>query len=340
MANTNSFPTSQTQAVDLVFAQLDAFHPAETPPWRSYTVKSHAEGSKNGGGPHFSEAPQPPPPLQSAEDMQAAYQWLQAERQRLEEYTRNQMAYIQGQHQDMLAKLFRSEEHVTLRYQEINRERQLLAAQSEALQKRSAELGQLEQSLASHVQELAVAKEKKSALVQASDALRQEIDGRRQVLEQLHPEVARLKQVEVSLRTELETVHLRIQQERQAWEKDQADLATRQSQVEQRYRALEANETAAQRRMKELEEWEERLHRDCEQQDKQLAAERRELDALRAQIIRERTDLVKLRGKLLLREQGRSDLRRGPRSLTTLECDTHRNGTVGATTPSSPGDRA
>jgi hypothetical protein len=54
--------------------------------------------------------PEPPPKLEDATDLQAAYEWLQSEKGRLEQYTRSQFAMIEEQHQAMLAKHFGNEQ--------------------------------------------------------------------------------------------------------------------------------------------------------------------------------------------------------------------------------------
>ena len=67
-------------------------------------------------------------------NVKAAHEWLANEKRKLEEYTRSQFGTIQQQHQALLAKHFRSEEALALRAQELNREMQFLASQSEAMQ--------------------------------------------------------------------------------------------------------------------------------------------------------------------------------------------------------------
>ena len=132
---TVSGPTAapRTHPVDALFARLHderagyptVFHPG---PSLDQTVSS--------GIPSPVE-PEPPPTLKDPSDVNVAEEWLQAERARLEAYTRSQFAAIQQQHQALLAKQFRSEEALALRAQELNREMKFLASQSEALQVRA-----------------------------------------------------------------------------------------------------------------------------------------------------------------------------------------------------------
>src|SRR5262249_52743631 len=132
MMVTASTPSQRALTVDELFARLHDD--------RAGTALPSAGGLETppvqNGTPAY-PGPQPPPKLESPADLQAAHEWLQTERQRLEAYTRNQFAAIQQQHQALLAKQFRSEEALALRAQELNREMKFLASQAEALQSRA-----------------------------------------------------------------------------------------------------------------------------------------------------------------------------------------------------------
>src|SRR5262249_27450192 len=154
----NPFPR-HAQSVDLLFAHLDgATRQVSSSP--SFTMAGPLGGSARlqqlerpieGPGEPF----QPPPLLETSADLKVAYEWLQAERQRLEVYTRSQFETIQQQHQALLAKHFRGEETLALRSQELNREMQFLGSQAEALQKRARELAEREAALTAQMQKLA-----------------------------------------------------------------------------------------------------------------------------------------------------------------------------------------
>src|SRR5438309_2337827 len=146
----------RTVSVDELFSRL---HDDRV----DYTI-----GLPNTTGPEGQRAPdampayaevQAPPTLENPGDLQVAQEWLQAERQRLEAYTRSQFAAIQQQHQSLLAKQFRSEEALALRAQELNREMKFLASQAEALQSRAHQLAEREMALSAHMERLVSAEQ-------------------------------------------------------------------------------------------------------------------------------------------------------------------------------------
>src|SRR5262245_36351997 len=61
-------------------------------------------------GPAAYAGPEPPPGLEDPTNTQAAYAWFQAEKARLDEYTRYQFAAIQQQQQAEMAAYYRREE--------------------------------------------------------------------------------------------------------------------------------------------------------------------------------------------------------------------------------------
>jgi len=104
----------QAPAVDCLFVQLAEGNGAGQP------VPPRADSSPP-VGPTSAGWPDPPADLENVPELREAYQWLQGERRRLEEYTRSQFAAIQQRHQAILAQHFRNEENLAIRTQELNR---------------------------------------------------------------------------------------------------------------------------------------------------------------------------------------------------------------------------
>jgi chromosome segregation ATPase len=281
--------TSHASPVDLVFAQFHGERQGFAMPLPSAPPAVVAKDSlrldqadMKGVQPYV--WPQPPPAVNDSNDMQVAHQWLQAERKRLEEYTRDQFALIQQQHQALLAKHFRSEEAMALRAQELNREMQFLASQSKTLQERARELSERESALALQMNKLAEAHQELIESRQVSAPLQQDRESRRALLEQLRAEAAELQARGAGGRAEAEALETALRQRQEAWERKHAQLMARQVEMEQRYEALEKNEAAAKRWLRELEELEDQLRTEFEQQEHRLASERREMEALRSRL--------------------------------------------------------
>jgi hypothetical protein len=210
--------------------------------------------------------PESPPEIKDAAGINAAQVWLKAERARLEAYTRNQFDVIRQQHQTLLAKHFHSEETLTLRCQEVNREMQFVASQSEALQKKAQELALRERILASQMERLSKAQQELLTIQQTSEDVRRDTEAQREVLEQLRAETSQLQQVESAARLEFVAFDTELRERKRAWEMKQTEITARQAQMEQRYQALEKAEAAAQRRLAELDELEERLYEEIGEQ--------------------------------------------------------------------------
>jgi chromosome segregation ATPase len=226
---------------------------------------------------------EPPDSLKKNPDLQDAYQWLLAERQRLEEYTRKQFASIQSQHQTLLSQHFRNEETLALRSQELNREMAFFAAQAKAIQERARGLSQRERTLSAQTAKLSWAQSELRKIQDNTGAisLHPEI-GR--ILEELQAESARLSQSEVVARAEFEGVETALKERQQAWELKQTEITQRIAQMDKRYQDLEKAEDAARRRLAEMEELEIRLEQEFEKQERQLAIERREIERLRTKL--------------------------------------------------------
>lgn len=280
MAGSNAHAT-HAQSVDWLFAQLPGDAAGYAPP--AFTSASSAAAPEPSSPPPWGDSP-PPPSFEDPGQLRAAYEWLQAEKHRLEQYTRNQFATIRQQHQALLAKHFRSEEALTLRAQELNREMQYLGSQAETLQRRGRELAEREATLAVQIEKVFRAQEDLLHIQQTSEDIQRDTEAQEVVLEELRAETARLQSSEAAARSEFETFEAKLRERQQAWERKQAEIAERQAQMEVRFEALEKTEEAAKRRLAEIEELEERMQREFEEQEQHLAAQRRELEALRAKL--------------------------------------------------------
>jgi hypothetical protein len=228
--------------------------------------------------------PEPPPVLKDPADVTVAQEWLQAERARLEAYTRSQFAAIQQQHQTLLAKQFRSEEALALRAQELNREMKFLASQSEALQVRARELAEREAALTMHMEKLAQAEQEFLTSQQAGSNVAEVAEAHRVLLEQLRADTARLQEAGAYARTDHAAFEAALKERQEAWEKKHASLVARLGEMEERFTALDKAEAASQRRVSEVDELEEQLRSEFEQQEKRLAADRQEIEVLRAKL--------------------------------------------------------
>jgi chromosome segregation ATPase len=275
--NTNDAP--RTQCLDSLFAQLSAEPlsgarapsrglngPRFTEPFRS--------SDRPGSAASLAEPPKPPPALKDPADLNTACEWLHAERKRLEEYTRQQMTTIQQQHQALLAKKYATEEALVVQSQELNREIRFLASQAQLLQARARQLTERETALAEQMGKLSKAQEEFLTIQQTSKNLQKDTQTQRAYLERLLAETAQLQKQEANAHGKFETCETELKERQQAWEKKEAELAERQTQMEQRHLALERAEQAIQRRVAELDEMEERLRKDLETQERQLANER------------------------------------------------------------------
>ncbi len=280
MAVGNSPHLALMQSIDLLFTGLNSENTAYAPAPRSQTGFS---GARSGDTPAAEFSPSLPPEGDHVHP-KAAYEWLLNEKRKLEEYTRGQFDMIQQQHQALLAKHFRSEEALALRAQDLNREMQFLASQSEALQHRAHELAEHEGMLQAQTERLAQAQEELFALQNSSETARRDIEAQQQILNKLRTEAAQLQQVGQSARAEFGDFETTLRARQQAWEKKQAEFVARQAQMEQRYEALEKAEEASKRRITELDELEDQLRREFEQSERSLAAERREIETLRARL--------------------------------------------------------
>jgi hypothetical protein len=245
-----------------------------------------------GGRPGF---PQPPPTLESPEQVQAAFDWFRAEKARLDDYTRAQFAAVHAQHQALLAKHMRDQEALALRDQELNRELQYLSAQTALLQKRSQELADWEQALGERTARLTQAQAEVLSLQQTSDFLHQDTEAKCAALARLREEAERAGASEAAARAALANLDAELLARRQEWEKQGAVLEHRRDAMEQRYADLERAEEAGRRRARELEEWEERLRHELDDQERRQNAERQELRRLREDLEAKADEILRCR---------------------------------------------
>jgi hypothetical protein len=236
-------------------------------------------GADGRNGVHAPGEPEPPPLVKDPADLQAAQDWLNAERARLEAYTHSQFAAIQEQHQALLAKQFRNEEALALRAQELNREMKFLASQSEALQGRARELAEREAALTLHLENLAQAEQEFLSIQQTGNNIVEVAGAHHALLDRFQADTARFRATGAGGDAAAFEAALKDRQE--AWEQKHASLVARQEAMEQRYALLDKAEAASQRRLAELEELEEVLRTEFQRQEEQLAQEREEIEVLR-----------------------------------------------------------
>ncbi len=254
MSGPNGTHPLQAPAVDCLFVQMveggDTNPPAPAQPqWRPVGW------------------PDPPADLEKSPELREAFHWLQAERRRLEEYTRNQFAALQQRHQAILAQHFRNEETLALRTQELNREMAFFAAQAKIIQERAGELARREKAVTEQAEKLRAQQELRG--------LGEHTPGPNPADWQVETEAPANGLAEAASA---------LEEHQAAWEGKQAEITDRLAQMEQRYQALERAEEVARRRMAELDELENRLTQEFEKQERQLALERRQIEALRARL--------------------------------------------------------
>lgn len=272
-------------SVDTLFARLQD---ERTGYGNSVPEVANSNGHAATNGPHTIAEP---PLIKGSADLQVAYEWLNAERARLEAYTHSQFSTIQQQHQALLAKQFRSEEALALRAQELNREMKFLASQSEALQARARELAEREAALTRHMESLARAEQEFLSIQQTGNNACEVTEAHRELLEGLRADAARLQAAEADARTDAVAFEAALKERQEAWEKKHATLVARQEAMEQRFALLEKAEAASQRRLAELDELEEQLRKEFDQQEQRLVHDRQEIDMLRNRL---RTQIRKL----------------------------------------------
>jgi chromosome segregation ATPase len=260
-ATSTPAPTAPTTfAIDALFSRL-ADGPAR--------VEAAADASASEAVGEF----QPPPDGEGSDYVRKAYAWLQRERQRLERYTQAQFARIRGEQQATVEQNSFTEQALIFRGQELSRKEEDLNHLARALQLRADELAQREKELAPRLEPIWDAEAELAELRRLCAGLKPDLDGLRRRRDALRAEVEGLEREREAL-----------QRRRAASDKAEALFTGRRAEIEQRLLALDKAETAVQRRGAELEEFEERLRQDFEEQERRLAEERREIDALRTRL--------------------------------------------------------
>jgi chromosome segregation ATPase len=273
MTPATSKQTQPTQAIDWFFTLLGTPPPQEQQPPPA-PVPMEQKPSE----------PETPPAIQSADDLQAANEWLKRERARLQEYTETQLARIQREHQALVSQTYFNEQTMILNCQELSRKEELLARQSRALQQQAAELSQREQALAAQLEQWMQIQREVGDLSQVRVQTEQEAEQQRTLLEALRQEIAALQRSRESMHGELEAMAREMEQQREARAREQDRLRANQAQIEQRLRNLDRAEQAVQRRLVELDELEARLRLEFEEQERQLAEQRRAVAAVYAKL--------------------------------------------------------
>ena len=284
MATFNSTQRNPAQVIDLLFAHVQGgrgfSRPAPASGWDPPAAPAVAAD-----GPAPTEA-SPPPLVRDAADLRAANDWLQRERRRLQEYTQIQMARIEKEHLALVSRNYLNEQTVILRCQELSRKEELLAQQVRVLQQQTAELSRREQAVASRLEEWSRVQHDLANLCQTRASIEQDTEQLQTLLGTLRAETTALQASREASRAELEALGQALRNERETRAKEQALVRAHQAQMEQRLRELDETEQVAQRRVAELDELEVRLRDEFEEQERQLAEQRREIAALNARLRR------------------------------------------------------
>ena len=216
----------QQQALDFVFARLGG-DPTAPPP--SQEADEEAE-------------PVPVPVVKSADDLRAASEWLARERQRLQAYTRTQLARIQEERQGLAQQQYLNEQTLIFRSQELARREEMLLAQGRSLQQQAEELAQREQSLAAQLHQWWQAHEELAGLEEATRSAREDVARHNALLEALRSETEAAQRARADARTEAGSIQAAAEELRDSRLREEASLKARQEQLEQRL--LTADRTA------------------------------------------------------------------------------------------------
>jgi len=270
------------QAIDWLFTHAATNRgfqgPSPTPGWQAAT--SSAE-SGDDSAPAETE---PPAAVRDSADFRAASEWLQRERNRLQEYTQIQLARLEKEHQALLSRSYANEQGMILRCQELSRKEGLLKEHVQALQQQSAELSRREQTVASQLETWSRAQNELADLCMTRSHVAHDTEEMRALLATLRAETTALQQSRAATQAELEALSRALNEQREARAREQELARATQVQMEQRLRELDRAEQAAQRRVAELDELEVRLREEFEEQERQLAGQRREVAALYARL--------------------------------------------------------
>jgi hypothetical protein len=286
------------QVLDFLFARLGGNTNLE-PPAAAPTL-AHTPAS----APTRAEAPAkptPPPEVRSPEDFRAGAEWLQRERQRLEAYTRAQLARIQEERQALAKQQSLNEQTLVLRAQEVTRKEELVLTQGRAVQQQSEDLTQREQALAAQLHQWWQTNQQLVALEEASHTAREDAARHQALLDALRTETAALHQARENTRAELREMLSGIEELRRTREREEAGLEARRQQLLRRLDEADRSALAAERRQAELDDLEALLRRECDEQERELRLRRQELDAAEQRLRGERDEQLALRRQIEFR---------------------------------------
>jgi hypothetical protein len=268
MTNANDLPS--LQAADWLFSHFGALPWSRQPPGILAAIT----------GTLLPPDPEAPPAIQNTGDLAAANEWLQRERQRLQQYTQAQLDRIASEHQALVQRNYQNEQSMILACQELGRKEELVARQTRALQEQAVGLSRREQALARQVEQLSRTQGELAQHRRTEEEAAQQLA----LLETLRCETAALQKLRETTQAELATMTRELAEQREQRERDQALRRTQQAQMEQRLRALDQAEQAAQRRVAEMDELEAQLRDEFEEQERRLAEKRSEVAALSARL--------------------------------------------------------
>jgi chromosome segregation ATPase len=271
------------RALDSVFSQLGGNPDLESGPDTLPMGQPHAGAAGTPSGAALVEI-QAPPKVETQADLQAAYEWLQRERKRLENYTNSQLARLQNEHAAMLSRHYTNEQVLILRSQELANKEEFLTRQTRSLQQQAEQLAQRETALAAQREDLCRAHDENAAVQESCTGARPDADVQHALLDTLRSETLAIQHDREKAREDLEVMEKRLEQQREARDREQALLATRQAELDQRFSALEKAQEATERRLRELDDLEARLQQEIEDQENRLAAERKAVAAMAAHL--------------------------------------------------------
>ncbi len=242
-------PVPEAHPVDAVFALMTDERSGSRMPSELGSVE--IKDAKPPGPPPL-DPPTPPPDVAENQDLRVAYEWLQSERSRLEEYTRVQFEKVEQQHRELMALHFQREQDAALQAQEINREIQRLASFSENLDERAGQLGERQKDLDSQDDKLAAVREEVRAFQQTRQTLQQEIDSQRSLIEQSLTRTNELREQARLLDSEIEAQTATLAERRRSWEEKEAETAENAARIQARVHELNERDRVLTKRQTDL----------------------------------------------------------------------------------------
>jgi hypothetical protein len=227
---------------------------------------------------------QPPPKVETQADLQAAYDWLLRERKRLEAYTNAQFGRLQQDHAALVTQHYTNEQVMLLRTQELASKEEFLTRQTRSLQEQARHQAEREKALTDQREQLCRVHEEYAVLQESCTGVQRDAQLQHALLETLRAETKAIQADREKARLDLDSMENRLQEQRVLRDQEQALLARRQTELDQRIKIIEQTEQATQRRLAELDDLEARLRHEIEDQEKQLAAERKSVEALAARL--------------------------------------------------------